>query len=41
MYTYIFIKREDPTVEHPVVKCKGDNDPVDVVEIGSKVCAPG
>jgi inorganic pyrophosphatase len=26
---------EDPTVEHPVLKCFGDNDPIDVVEIGS------
>ena len=32
---------EDPTVEHPIVKCKGDNDPVDVVEIGSKALATG
>ena len=32
---------EDPNVEHPVVKCKGDNDPVDVVEIGSKALATG
>ena len=32
---------EDPNVEHPVVKCKGDNDPVDVVEIGSKVIPSG
>jgi len=32
---------EDPNVEHPVVKCKGDNDPVDVVEIGSKVLPTG
>ena len=28
---------EDPNVVHPVVKCIGDNDPIDVVEIGSKV----
>ena len=28
-------------MEHPVVKCKGDNDPVDVVEIGSKALATG
>ena len=32
---------EDPTIEHPIVKCKGDNDPVDVVEIGSKALATG
>ena len=32
---------EDPNVEHPIVKCKGDNDPVDVVEIGSKALATG
>lgn len=32
---------EDPNIEHPVVKCKGDNDPVDVVEIGSKALATG
>jgi len=32
---------EDPNVEHPVVKCFGDNDPVDVVEIGSKALACG
>jgi len=27
---------EDPNVEHPELKCFGDNDPIDVVEIGSK-----
>jgi len=32
---------EDPTIEHPIVKCKGDNDPVDVVEIGSKALTTG
>jgi len=32
---------EDPNIEHPVVKCMGDNDPVDVVEIGSKAVASG
>ena len=26
---------EDPTVQHPELKVFGDNDPVDVVEIGS------
>lgn len=25
---------EDPNVEHPTMKCCGDNDPLDVVEIG-------
>ena len=32
---------EDPNKEHPVLKYKGDNDPVDVVEIGSKALASG
>merc|ERR1719394_1364315 len=32
---------EDPNVEHPVTKCSGDNDPVDVVEIGSEALAQG
>lgn len=32
---------ENPNVLHPVVNCKGDNDPVDVVEIGSTVLASG
>ena len=32
---------EDPNVMHPEVKCKGDNDPLDVVEIGSKALASG
>jgi inorganic pyrophosphatase len=32
---------EDPNIEHPVLKCKGDNDPVDVVEIGSKALSTG
>lgn len=32
---------EDPNVVHPVVKCKGDNDPVDIVEIGSSALASG
>jgi inorganic pyrophosphatase len=27
---------EDPNVVHPEIKCIGDNDPIDVVEIGSK-----
>merc|ERR1712226_174141 len=32
---------EDPNVEHPVTKCSGDNDPLDVVEIGSEALAQG
>ena len=32
---------EDPNVVHPEVKCKGDNDPLDVVEIGSKALHVG
>jgi inorganic pyrophosphatase len=32
---------EDPNEEHPVLKCFGDNDPIDVVEIGSKALAMG
>jgi inorganic pyrophosphatase len=32
---------EDPGVEHPVTKCSGDNDPLDVVEIGSESLAQG
>ena len=32
---------EDPNVEHPELKVKGDNDPVDVVEIGSTVLESG
>jgi len=32
---------EDPNVEHPVTKCSGDNDPVDVVEIGSAALQQG
>mmetsp|Transcript_806 Transcript_806/g.1030 ORF Transcript_806/g.1030 Transcript_806/m.1030 type:complete len:292 (+) Transcript_806:150-1025(+) len=32
---------EDPTVEHPELKVLGDNDPVDVVEIGSEVVGSG
>lgn len=29
---------EDPNEEHPELKVFGDDDPIDVVEIGSKVC---
>jgi inorganic pyrophosphatase len=32
---------EDPNIEHPDIKCMGDNDPVDVVEIGSAVLESG
>ncbi len=32
---------ENPNIVHPVVKCKGDNDPLDVVEIGSKAAVIG
>ncbi|CAK9025295.1 Soluble inorganic pyrophosphatase 6 [Durusdinium trenchii] len=32
---------EDPNVTHDVTKCNGDNDPVDVVEIGSEALAQG
>jgi inorganic pyrophosphatase len=32
---------ENPNVVHPELKCKGDNDPVDVVEIGSAQLASG
>merc|ERR1719198_1605446 len=32
---------EDPGIEHPELKCFGDNDPVDVVEIGSSTMASG
>jgi len=32
---------ENPNEEHPELKCFGDNDPIDVVEIGSKAIAMG
>lgn len=32
---------EDPNVTHPETKCNGDNDPVDVVEIGSDALEQG
>jgi inorganic pyrophosphatase len=32
---------EDPTVTHPETKAKGDNDPIDVCEIGEEVGYPG
>merc|ERR1719464_593258 len=32
---------EDPNITHPDTKCAGDNDPVDVVEIGSAAIEQG
>lgn len=32
---------EDPNAEHPELKCFGDDDPIDVVEIGSKAISMG
>ena len=32
---------ENPNILHPEVQCKGDNDPVDVVEIGASALASG
>lgn len=32
---------EDPNEEHPELKCFGDDDPIDVVEIGSKALSMG
>ncbi|KAL7516253.1 hypothetical protein ACHAWX_001288 [Stephanocyclus meneghinianus] len=32
---------ENPNEEHPELKCFGDNDPIDVVEIGSKAIPMG
>lgn len=32
---------EDPTYIHPDAKCRGDNDPLDVVEIGARIIKPG
>merc|ERR1711865_1019815 len=32
---------ENPDEVHPEMKCAGDNDPVDVVEMGSEAWAPG
>ncbi|VEU40573.1 unnamed protein product [Pseudo-nitzschia multistriata] len=32
---------EDPNVEHPELKCFGDDDPIDVVEIGGSALAMG
>jgi inorganic pyrophosphatase len=42
-WNYGFLPKtwEDPTVEHPELKAFGDNDPVDVVEIGSRALGQG
>eukprot|EP00605_Chrysophyceae_sp_TOSAG23-4_P001971 GSChrysophyteH1.ASY1.ANO1.2182.1 assembled CDS len=32
---------EDPDVEHPILSCKGDSDPLDVVEIGTEPLPTG
>jgi len=32
---------EDPNILHPELKFKGDNDPVEVVEIGSEILPSG
>jgi len=40
-YGYLPQTWEDPEVEHPELKVKGDNDPVDVVEIGSRAHQQG
>lgn len=32
---------EDPTATHPDTQARGDNDPIDVCEIGSSVGTPG
>ena len=33
---------EDPTFIHPDAEnCRGDNDPLDVCEIGARICRPG
>ncbi|CAO3703642.1 unnamed protein product [Rhizopus stolonifer] len=32
---------EDPNHSHPETKARGDNDPLDVIEIGEKVAYPG
>jgi len=40
-YGYLPQTWEDPNVEHPELKVFGDNDPVDVVEIGSRAQAEG
>jgi inorganic pyrophosphatase len=40
-HTYPFQTWEDPNVTHPETKAKGDNDPLDVCEIGELVAKPG
>lgn len=40
-YGYLPQTWEDPEIEHPELKVKGDNDPVDVVEIGSRAHEQG
>jgi inorganic pyrophosphatase len=40
-YGYIPQTWENPNVEHSVMKCFGDNDPIDVVEIGSDIISIG
>ncbi|CAK9008082.1 unnamed protein product [Durusdinium trenchii] len=40
-YGYLPQTWEDPQAEHPELKVKGDNDPVDVVEIGSRAHEQG
>ena len=32
---------EDPTHIHPDANARGDNDPLDVVEIGARIINPG
>ena len=32
---------EDPTHVHPDANARGDNDPLDVVEIGARIIKPG
>ncbi|CEP19170.1 hypothetical protein [Parasitella parasitica] len=32
---------EDPNHSHPETKARGDNDPIDVIEIGEQVATPG
>jgi len=40
-YGYLPQTWEDPTVEHPELRVLGDNDPVDVVEIGTRAHSQG
>jgi inorganic pyrophosphatase len=45
IFTFLFnLQRtwEDPTFIHPDAEgCRGDNDPLDVCEIGARIIAPG